>query len=30
MWMEVHLGSVKAMNWAGIMWVKDIITTQKG
>ena len=30
MWLEVHIYSVKAKSQAGIIWVKDIMTTQKG
>ena len=30
MWMEVHIYSVKTKSQAGNMWVKDIMTTQKG
>ena len=28
--MEVHMDSIKAKSQAGNMWVKDIMTTQKG
>ena len=30
MWMEVQMYSVKAKSQAGNIWVKDIMTTQKG
>ena len=30
MWMEVQVYSVKAKSQAGNIWVKDIMTTQKG
>ena len=30
MWIEAHIYSVKAKSQAGNIWVKDIMTTQKG
>ena len=30
MWVEVHIYSVKDRSQAGNIWVKDIMTTQKG
>ena len=29
MWMEVHIDGFKAKSRASILWVKDIMTTQK-
>ena len=29
MWMEVQICSVEAKSWAGNIWVKDKMTTQK-
>ena len=30
MWMEVHVCSIKPNSQAGHIWVKDIVTAQKG
>ena len=30
MWMEVHIYSYKAKSQAGNIWVKGLMTTQKG
>ena len=30
MWMEVHIYSVEAKSQAGNIWMKDIMTKQKG
>ena len=30
MWMELHICSVKAKSQAGYIWIKGLVTTQKG